>query len=77
MCLSSGLNYKSSSDIIDGFMYTGVYRSQMFGDHVLVFMIRGIKKKFKQPICYTFCQGATKQDELVRQLKEVEKKLLI
>lgn len=77
MCLSSGLNYKSSSDIIDGFIDTGVYRSQMFGDHVLVFMIRGIKKKFKQPICYTFCQGATKQDELVRQLKEVEKKLLI
>jgi len=77
MCLSSGLNYKLSSDIIDGFIDTGVYRSQMFGDHVLVFMIRGIKKKFKQPICYTFCQGATKQDELVRQLKEVEKKLLI
>ncbi|CAI6377341.1 unnamed protein product [Macrosiphum euphorbiae] len=71
MCLSSGLNYKSSSDIIDGFIDTGVYRSQKFGDHVLVFMIRGIKKKFKQPICYTFCQGATKQDELVRQLKEV------
>jgi len=77
MCLNSGLNYNSSSDIIDGFIDTGVYRSQMFGDHVLVFMIRGIKKKFKQPICYTFCQGATKQDELVRQLKEVEKKLLI
>uniref|UniRef100_A0A2S2NAR7 Transposable element P transposase n=1 Tax=Schizaphis graminum TaxID=13262 RepID=A0A2S2NAR7_SCHGA len=34
-------------------------------------MIRGIQKKYKQPIAYSFCQGATKQDELVHQLKEV------
>jgi len=71
MCLSSGLNYNSSVDNIEGFVDSGTHRNQNFGDHVLVFMVRGIKKKFKQPISYTFCQGATNQCELVRQLKEV------
>ncbi|XP_016657074.1 uncharacterized protein LOC107882746 [Acyrthosiphon pisum] len=72
MCLSSGLNYNSSVDIIEGLIVdSGTHRNQNFGDHVLVFMVRGIKKKFKQPISYTFCQGATNQYELVRQLKEV------
>ncbi|KAF0705011.1 Uncharacterized protein FWK35_00030365, partial [Aphis craccivora] len=71
MCLSSGLNYNSSVDIIEGFVDFGTHRNQNFGDHVLVYMVRGIKKKFKQPISYTFFQGATNQYELVRQLKEV------
>jgi len=50
---------------------SGHYKSQELADHAIVFMIRGIKKKFKQPVAFSFCQGATKQHELVRQLKEV------
>ncbi|CAI6343187.1 unnamed protein product [Macrosiphum euphorbiae] len=34
-------------------------------------MVRGIKKKFKQPIMYTFCKGATNQYEIICQLKKV------
>lgn len=75
VCLSSGLQY--TSDIIDGFVDNGFDRNQNLADHALVFMVRGIKKKYKQPICYTFCQSATKQNELVQQLKEVIYNLLI
>lgn len=71
MCLSSGITYNPVTDNIDGFVDTGVHKSQSVADHALVFMVRGIKKKFKQPISYSFCQGATKHDELARQLKEV------
>jgi len=57
--------------VIDGFVDSGVYKNQSLADHALVFMVRRIRKKFKQPACYTFCQAATKQNELVRLLKEV------
>jgi len=71
VCLSSGITYDPVMDSIDGFVNTGKHKSQNVADHALVFMVRGIKKKFKQPVSYSFCQGATKNDELVRQLKEV------
>lgn len=29
-------------------------------DHALVFMVRGVTRKWKQAICYTFCRGSTK-----------------
>jgi len=71
VCLSSGLSYDSVTDQIDGFVDTGSNKSQNIADHALVFMVRGIKKKFKQPISYSFCKGATTQHELIRQLKQV------
>lgn len=46
--------------MIDGFVDSGTYKTQNLADHALVFMIRGIRKKYKQPISYSFCQaGAT------------------
>lgn len=69
--MSSGLTYNPITDQIDGFVNTGQYKNQNIADHALVFMVRGIKKKFKQPISFSFCQGSTKQHELVRQLKKV------
>lgn len=77
MSLSSGLAYNVSSDQIDGFVNTGSYKNQELADHALVFMIRGITKKFKQPVAYSFCQGATKQAELVKQLKSVISLMLL
>jgi hypothetical protein len=58
------------TDQIDSFVETVANKSQNIADHALiVFMVRGIKKKFKQPIAYSFCKGATTQHELIRQLK--------
>ncbi|XP_025195698.1 uncharacterized protein LOC112594902 [Melanaphis sacchari] len=71
LLLPPGLQFNSTTNEIDGFVDSGDNKSQLLADHALVFMVRGIKKKFKQPISYTFCQGATKQHDLVRQLKEV------
>ncbi|KAL5237449.1 hypothetical protein ACI65C_004859 [Semiaphis heraclei] len=73
--LSSGLHYNASTDEIDSFVNSGHYKSQELADHAMVFMIRGIKKKFKQPVAFSFCQGAPQQHELVRQLKEVIQKV--
>ncbi|KAL4126818.1 hypothetical protein QTP88_011027 [Uroleucon formosanum] len=64
ICLSSGITYNPVTDSVDGFVDTGMYKNQNVPDHVLVFMVRGKKKKFKQPVSYSFCQGATKHDEL-------------
>lgn len=72
MCLSSGLTYDTVTDEINGFVNTGHSKTQQIADHTLVFMVRGIKKKkFKQPIMYTFCEGATNQQEIICQLKQV------
>jgi len=54
--LSSGVNYNSSSDQIDGFVNSDQYKSQELADHSIVFMIRGITKKFKQPVAYFFAK---------------------
>jgi len=55
VCLASVLYYNSAVDVIDGFVDTGVYKTEEFADHALIFIVRGIKKKFKQLISYTFC----------------------
>jgi hypothetical protein len=45
--------------------------SSKIADHVLVFMLLGIKKKFKQPLAYTFCDYQTKSPDLIRTIKEI------
>ncbi|RVE45431.1 hypothetical protein evm_009949 [Chilo suppressalis] len=51
-------------DLIDdkilGFVDDGISRKPQLADHVLVFMVRGVIKKYKQPLQYTFCTGSTK-----------------
>lgn len=42
-----------------------------FADHVLVFMIRGINRKFKQPFSYSYCQGAKKTQFLTLIIKDI------
>jgi len=77
MCLSSGLHYNKATDKIDGFVDSASNRNQEYADHALVLMVWGIKKKIKQPVVYTFCQGATKHEKLASLLKEVTIKLIM
>ena len=44
-------------------------------DHALVFMLKGIKKPWKQTICYHFSKGPTKSEEIQRLLKILVEKL--
>ncbi|KAI4471957.1 thap domain-containing protein 9 [Holotrichia oblita] len=58
MSLDVGLSYNRKCDSIDGFQDFGNgNRTQRFADHALVFMARGVHKKWKQPISYYFTQG--------------------
>lgn len=49
---------------IIGFEDFGYKNTSKIADHALVFMLKSIKAKFKQPICFTFCQSCTKKDDL-------------
>lgn len=46
-------------------------------DHALVFMVRGVTKKWKQTISYTFCSGSTKATEIKKLLTSIIQKLKI
>lgn len=77
MVLEPGLTYDRKNDIIFGFEINYEHTTTaQFSDHVLVFMIRGIKKKWKQPIAYYFCNGTTKTNCLVLYIKQVISNIL-
>lgn len=71
MSLSPGLSYNSKQDVIIGFEDNGERRTKEFADHVLVFMVRGVVKKYKQPVAFSFCNSTTKTFDLKKQIKEV------
>ncbi|VEN57200.1 unnamed protein product, partial [Callosobruchus maculatus] len=70
--LQPGLQYNQKNDCIEGLVdFGGSERSVGFADHALVFMLKGIYKKWKQPICYTFCENATPKAHLVKLIKDI------
>ncbi|VEN38885.1 unnamed protein product, partial [Callosobruchus maculatus] len=70
--LDPGLQYNPKDDCIDGIVdFGGNERTATFADHALVFMLKGVNKKWKQPICFTFCENATPTTHLVRLIKNV------
>ncbi|CAB3235138.1 unnamed protein product [Arctia plantaginis] len=60
---------------IIGFEGYGHKNNSQIADHALVFMLKGIKGKFKQPICYTFCKSCTKKDDLKNLIKSLIKEV--
>lgn len=44
-------------------------------DHILTFMIRGLRKKFKQPICFYFVKRTIKTQDLVNCIKDIIKSI--
>jgi hypothetical protein len=70
--LSPGLKYNSRTDSVVGFVDSGgSARCLAFADHALTFMVKGIYKKWKQSVCFTFCERTTSTDQLSKILKEV------
>lgn len=55
MHLDASLQYDSKNDCIIGFEDVGSERRR-----VLVFMARGIRKNWKQPMCFYFTDGGMK-----------------
>jgi hypothetical protein len=72
IALSPGRQHNSRTDSIEGFVdYGGSNRRLAFADNALTFMLKGIHKKWKQTVCFTFCEGTTSTDQLASILKEV------
>lgn len=62
MSVQPNIVYDPTLDKITGFEDFGDEKSTRIADHALVFMIKSIKGKIKQPICFTFCQSVTKKE---------------
>lgn len=72
MAIDPSLTYSQRNDLIFGFENFGNNQQNCkFSDHVLVFLLRGINRKWKQPVAYYFCQSTTKTPQLVNCIKEV------
>jgi hypothetical protein len=72
IALCPGLQYNIKTDSVDGFVdFGGANRRLAFADHALVFIVKGIHRKWKQTVCFTFCEGTTATAELVNILKQV------
>ncbi|XP_072403398.1 uncharacterized protein [Diabrotica undecimpunctata] len=71
MALQPHLDLNAKNREFDGFVDCGDERNNKFADHAQVFMIKGITKKWKQPVAYTFSQGTTTTIDLVRQIKGI------
>lgn len=72
IALSANLQYNAANDLIESFedIGDGVRRCK-FADHALVFMARGIHKKWKQPLCFYFLEQGMKSQDLVPTIKSV------
>lgn len=70
--LSAGLQYIPTYDKIIGFEDLGdEERKPLFADKALTFMVRGVRKKFKQPVAFMLTNSTMKTTNLVNVIKEV------
>ncbi|XP_030758398.1 uncharacterized protein LOC115884077 [Sitophilus oryzae] len=72
VALEPALVYLKKKDYFIGFQDNGANeRLPLFADKAMVFMARGIHKKWKQPLCYFFNAGGMKSDVLANCIKLV------
>ncbi|KAJ8916400.1 hypothetical protein NQ315_014610 [Exocentrus adspersus] len=76
MAIEPSLTYIKSKDFVRGFQDNGEEcRTSEFCDKAMVFMARGVFKKWKQPISYYLNSGGMKTDMLVKAIKNVVREL--
>lgn len=70
IALMPSVNYDTHTDTLIGL------ENGEICDHALVFMLRGVTRKWKQTVCYKFCKGTTQaviiKELLVTLIKEVK-----
>ncbi|PNF39995.1 hypothetical protein B7P43_G15587, partial [Cryptotermes secundus] len=72
MSIRENLHFNQKFDCIEGFEDCGSQgRTCSIANHALLFMIRGLRRKWKQPVAYYFTRGSTKAEMVVQYLKEV------
>lgn len=62
--IDPSLTYDKNWDSIVGFQDLNGNKNLKFADHALVFMLQGLRKKWKQPISYHFSEGGLNSDHL-------------
>ena len=77
MSIKEGVSYDNGRDVIEGFEETPE-RGQHLANHAIVFMVRGIREKWKQPVGYFLTSGPMSGEkmhsliiECITKLKEV------
>ena len=75
MMLDCKLNYNIKKDKIFGFKNCGERVEQDLADHAMVFMVRGLKKKWKQPIAYYFSEAGMNTADIARNIKLIIRSL--
>jgi len=72
MSIRENLHFNQKLGGIDGFEDLGSHsRTSSIVNHALVFMLRGLRKRWKQPVAYYLIHGSTKGEMLVNFLMEV------
>ena len=66
--LTPGLSYNKMEDCIEGIKDSGDRRPK-FADHVMVFMLRGIAAKWKQPVAHFFVKSTTGKVEIAKNVR--------
>ena len=71
MSINPGLYYNRRDDKVEGFSSF----NNKFANHVIVFMVKGLRRKWKQPVAYYFTNSGMAAAELVRWIKEIISKV--
>lgn len=70
MALMPAVSFNKRADSL-----IGVDDEGNIADHALVFMIRGVTRKWKQTVAYSFCKSTTKPAQLKSMIKSLVRKL--
>lgn len=71
MSITPHYSLNRKRDRITGFVNNGTETKRQIADHVLVFMLRGVMKNYKQPIAYSFSKGTTPKIDLKCLIKNI------
>jgi len=72
MSIRENVRFNQKFNCIEGFEDLGSKgRTCNIGNHALLFMDRGLHRKWRQPVAYYLSRGSTKAEMLVQFLKEV------
>lgn len=70
MSLQPSLQYNKREDVIEGFQDTGT-KKKSFANHACVFMLRGIRRKWKQTVGYYVVENSIGSTNLAKAIKEI------
>jgi len=71
MSIREKVRFNQKLACIEGCEDYGTERICIVANHALLFMVRGLLQKWKQPVAYYFIRGSTKAGLLMKFLKEV------